>query len=95
MRDGKAVVLADMSGDPAVLSEARRGGFGPGAYLPMLTQDGPIGALVVARDGGAETFSDSEVAAVEVFASAAAVGIALGAAAMRWKSCISSANTSA
>ncbi len=80
MRDGKAVVLADMSGDPAVLSEARRGGFGPGAYLPMLTQDGPIGALVVARDGGAETFSDSEVAAVEVFASAAAVGIALGAA---------------
>jgi PAS domain S-box-containing protein len=80
MRAGRPVVLADMSVDPAVLIEARQGGFGPGAYLPMSAQDGPIGALVVARDCGEEGFSDSEVAAVEVFASAAAIGITLGAA---------------
>ena len=78
MLAGQPVVLVDMSAEAAVLLEARQGGFGPGAYLPMLTQDGPIGALVVARDTGAESFSDSEVAAVEVFASAAAVAIALG-----------------
>jgi signal transduction histidine kinase len=80
MRAGQPVVLPDMSVEPAVLSEARQRGFGPGAYLPMLAEDGPIGALVVARDAGAGRFTDSEVAAVEVFASAAAVGIALGSA---------------
>ncbi len=80
MRAGQPVVLLDMSAEPAVLSEARRDGFGPGVYLPMLTQNKPIGALVVARDAGAECFTHEEVAAVEVFASAAAVGIALGAA---------------
>ena len=69
-----------MTAEPAVLSQARQGGFGPGVYLPMLAQDGPMGALVVARDAGAAPFTDAEVAVVEVFASAAAVGIALGAA---------------
>ena len=44
----------------------------------MITQDGPIGALVVARDTDAEPFNAVETAAAEVFASAAAVGIALG-----------------
>ena len=80
MAGGRTVVVDDMRAEPSVLSEARNRGFGPGAYFPMLTQDGPIGALVVARDPHAEPFNSVESAAAEVFASAAAVGIALGGA---------------
>jgi len=46
----------------------------------MLTQDGAVGALVVAREAGSEPFVQAELDAVEVFASATAVGQALGAA---------------
>ena len=67
-----------MRAEPSVLSEARSRGFGPGAYFPMISHDGPIGALVVVRDADAEPFNSVESAAAEVFASAAAVGIALG-----------------
>jgi signal transduction histidine kinase len=80
MQAGQPVEIGDMSAEPAVLREARHAGFGPGVYLPMVTQNGPIGALVVARDAGADGFVQEEVDAVEVFARAAAVGIALGGA---------------
>ena len=80
MAGGRTVVVDDMRAEPSVLSEARSRGFGPGAYFPMISQDGPIGALVVVRDADAEPFNSVESAAAEVFASAAAVGIALGGA---------------
>jgi two-component system, NarL family, sensor histidine kinase DevS len=80
MESSRPLLIPDMSAEPQVIGPARRAGFGPGAYLAMLTQDGPIGALVVARDAGSAGFVQAEVDAVEVFASATAVGQALGAA---------------
>ena len=72
------VVVPDMHADPSVVLPAREAGLGPGVYFPMATQDGPIGALVVARAAAAPMFLPSEIAAAEVFAAAAAVGLALG-----------------
>ena len=80
MAGGRTVVVDHMKAEPSVWSEARSRGFGPGAYFPMISQDGPIGALVVVRDADAEPFNSVESAAAEVFASAAALGIALGGA---------------
>ena len=80
MGAGQPVLVADMHAEPAVIREAREAGFGPGVYFPMVTQEGPIGALVAARRSGATAFTDAEVAATEAFASAAAVGLALGTA---------------
>ncbi len=77
---GGPLVLGDMSSDPAVLPAARAAGLGPGAYLPMLAEDSAIGVLVVARLRGSAPFSEAEVASLEVFASAAAVVLALGSA---------------
>lgn len=80
MGAGRPVLVPDMHAEPAVLPEAREAGFGPGVYFPMVTQDGPIGALVAARGLTASDFTEAEVAATEAFASAAAVGLALGTA---------------
>jgi PAS domain S-box-containing protein len=80
MAAGESVLVPNMHAEPAVLHEARAAGFGPGVYFPMVTQEAPIGALVAARRSGAPAFTDAEAAATEAFASAAAVGLALGAA---------------
>ncbi len=80
MGAGQPVLVPDMHAEPAVIREAREAGFGPGVYFPMVTQEGPIGALVAARRSGATAFTDAEVAATEAFSSAAAVGLALGTA---------------
>ncbi len=78
MGSGHPVLVAEMQAEPSVLREAREAGLGPGVYFPMLTNHGPVGALVAARAAGADAFTASEVAATEAFASAAAVGLALG-----------------
>jgi PAS domain S-box-containing protein len=80
MTAGQTVVVDDLTSDPAVLPAARRVGLGPGIYFPMLAEDGPVGALVLARDPGRPTFSPGERGAAEVFASAAAIVLALGSA---------------
>ncbi|HET9733465.1 MAG TPA: PAS domain S-box protein [Acidimicrobiales bacterium] len=80
MEAGVPVTVADMSSEPSVLEEARPIGIGPGVYFPLSTQDGPMGALVVARPRDADPFSEAEIAAAGSFASAAAVGLELGAA---------------
>jgi PAS domain S-box-containing protein len=80
MGAGQPVLVPDMQAEPAVLQEAREAGFGPGVYFPMVTQDGPMGALVAARRLAAPAFTETELAATEAFASAAAVGLALGTA---------------
>jgi PAS domain S-box-containing protein len=80
MGAGQPVLVPDMHDEPAVVQEAREAGFGPGVYFPMVTADGPMGAVVAARRRAASAFTDAEVAATEAFASAAAVGLALGAA---------------
>ncbi len=80
MGAGQPVLVPDMQADQSVIPEARDVGFGPGVYFPMVTQEGRIGALVVARRTGVPPYTDAELAATEAFASAAAVGLALGAA---------------
>lgn len=55
-------------------------GLGPGVYLPMTAENAPIGALVLARLPDESGFSDDEVKTAEVFATAAAVVVALGGA---------------
>jgi PAS domain S-box-containing protein len=78
MRAGRTVSVGDMAADEAVLAEARSAGLGPGLYLPMLAEDGPVGSLVVARASGSPRFNSGQVTAAEVFASAAAIVLALG-----------------
>ncbi|HET9075713.1 MAG TPA: PAS domain S-box protein [Acidimicrobiales bacterium] len=80
MLRGETVVVADMAAEPDVLAEARAAGFAAGVYVPMLAEDGPVGSLVVARRRGQAPFDAGQVAATEVFASAAAIVLALGAA---------------
>jgi PAS domain S-box-containing protein len=80
MAGGQTLVIDDLSAEPAVLPAARRVGLGPGMYLPMLAEDGPVGALVLARGPAAPPFSPGETVAAEVFASAAAIVFALGSA---------------
>jgi PAS domain S-box-containing protein len=80
MDSGRPIMVADMHAHPHVLAEVRQAALGPGAYFPMTTQEGAIGALVVARRQPALAFERTEIQTAEVFASAAAVGLALGRA---------------
>jgi PAS domain S-box-containing protein len=77
---GTTVAVDDMSANIAVIEQARGANLGPGLYLPMLAEDGPVGALVIARQSGADAFSANEVSTAEFFASAAAIVLALGSA---------------
>lgn len=72
--------IEDMGADARVMPEARRLHFGPGMYVPMVAEEGSIGALVVAREQGASTFSDIESRATEAFAAATAVVLSLDTA---------------
>lgn len=80
MVESKPLVVEHMALHPHVLAASRSLGLGPGLYLPMSAQEGPIGTLVVARSVGQDAFSAVERAALEVFASAAAVVLSLGRA---------------
>jgi PAS domain S-box-containing protein len=74
------IAIEDMASDPNVIDQARHHEFGPGLYLPMLAESGPVGTLVIARERGDRNFGVAEVASAEAFASAAAVVLALGRA---------------
>ncbi|HET6964828.1 MAG TPA: PAS domain S-box protein [Acidimicrobiales bacterium] len=78
MSGSGTVTVDNLSTHPSVMSEAREAGFGAGLYIPMRAERGPVGALVVARDQEAEGFTSTEVELAEIFASAAAVVLALG-----------------
>jgi PAS domain S-box-containing protein len=80
MSEGQTLPVEDMTAEPAVLSEARATGLGPGLYLPMSSETGPLGALVLARSHSEPAFGPGEVSLAEVFASAAAIVLALGSA---------------
>ncbi|MBV9661947.1 MAG: PAS domain S-box protein [Acidimicrobiales bacterium] len=80
MRLGRTLAIPDMTAERDVLTEARAAGFGPGLYLTMQAEDGPVGSLVLARRRDAAQFVAEEVGAAEVFASAAAIVLALGTA---------------
>ena len=74
------VTVPDMAVEPEVMGEARVAGFGPGLYVPMSAEEGAIGSLVLARGRGQPDFAYPERAAAQVFASAAALVLTLGAA---------------
>jgi signal transduction histidine kinase len=78
MRRQEIVAVADMSSEIGVMEEARAAGFGPGLYVPMEAAEGAIGSLVLARVRGEEPFTAVEQTAAQVFASAAAIVLALG-----------------
>jgi hypothetical protein len=80
MNDGQTLLVEDMTAEPAVLREARAVGLGPGLYIPMSSGTGPLGALVLARSDSESAFRPGEVSLAEVFASAAAIVLALGSA---------------
>ena len=81
MGSGHPVLVADMHAEPSVLREAREAGLRSRRVLPHGHQSGAdrsAGRSPRCRGDGA--FTDAEVAATEAFASAAAVGLALGTA---------------
>jgi PAS domain S-box-containing protein len=80
MSEGQTLLVEDMTADPAVLAEARSAGLGPGLYIPMRSETGPLGALVLARSHSEPAFGPGDVSLAEVFASAAAIVLALGSA---------------
>jgi PAS domain S-box-containing protein len=80
MAEGAPVDVPDMALEPMVLAEARRLLLGPGLYLPLVAEEGPIGALVVARRAGDPPFNAAETGRLEVFSSAAAIVLSLGRA---------------
>ena len=80
MRNHEIVSVSDMAADPDVLTEARDAGFGAGLYLPMQAEYGPVGSLVLARRRGERAFDPGETQSASVFASAAAIVLALGSA---------------
>jgi signal transduction histidine kinase len=80
MMRSETVEVADMAADPGVLPEARSAGFGPGLFLPMQAEEGPVGCLALARGQGDHAFDQDERAAAEAFASAAAIVLALASA---------------
>jgi two-component system, NarL family, sensor histidine kinase DevS len=80
MNEGRTILVEDMTAEPAVLREARAADLGPGLYIPMLSERDPLGALVLARSHSEAPFGAGEVSVAEVFASAAAIVLALGSA---------------
>jgi PAS domain S-box-containing protein len=80
MDEDRTLLVEDMTAEPAVLSEARSADLGPGLYIPMSSETGPLGALVLARSHTEPAFGQGEVSVAEVFASAAAIVLALGSA---------------
>lgn len=80
MSGAATLAIDDLSAHPAVIEPARKANLGAGLYIPMIAEQGPIGALVVARRHGQPPFSQPEVDIAEIYASAAAVVLALGTA---------------
>ena len=78
--DVEAIMIEDMSSEPNVVAEARFLELGPGMYLPMVSQQGPYGTLVVARRKGGRPFARSDAQVLGVFASAASLVLSLGGA---------------
>lgn len=67
------VLVQDMSSDSSVHPRVRAGGFGCGAYLPMLNRGSAVGCVIVARTAGRGCFETGHVAAAETFAASLAV----------------------
>ncbi|MGW2228406.1 GAF domain-containing protein [Streptomyces formicae] len=75
---GELVVTTDVAGDPRVtFAPERWKGLGPAVAVPMGTDDGVRGVLVLARRAGRPVFSEAEVAPLPGFAGQAALALEL------------------
>ncbi|HEX6395510.1 MAG TPA: PAS domain S-box protein [Acidimicrobiales bacterium] len=77
---GASILIEDMSSDPDVLPEARVLELGSGMYVPMISEEGAYGILVVARRRGSRPFSRADAQILGVYASAASIMLTLGEA---------------
>lgn len=78
MDSGEPLMVDNLTEDAFVLAPARQLDFGPGMFLPMTAEQGAIGTLVIARLAGQPVFSESDVDVARLFASSAAVVLAVG-----------------
>lgn len=78
--DAAPIMIEDMSSEPNVVPEARVLDLGPGLYLPMVSEQGPYGTLVVARRRGGRPFTRGDAQILGVFASAASLVLSLAEA---------------
>ena len=76
--EGTPILIEDMSEDPNVHPEARDLDFASGIYVPMISEEGPYGTLVVARKRGSRPFKRADAQILGVFASAASIVLTLG-----------------
>lgn len=78
LRSGQVEVISDLASSPNVPAFSAELGFGPAVYVPLGTEDEPVGVLVAARRVGDAAFAQREINVVRVFSAAAAVALALG-----------------
>lgn len=74
------LVVEDLARHPDVMQEAREVGLGPGVYLPMSAEEGPVGTLVIARNATRPNFDQGDIRLAEIYSSAIGVVLALGSA---------------
>ncbi|MEU9185359.1 GAF domain-containing protein [Streptomyces sp. NPDC048484] len=76
---GEAVFVEDAASDPRMLADLARG-HGPTMLLPLQSGGRVLGALVMARAGGARPFTDVERTLATQFASQAALALMMAEA---------------
>jgi PAS domain S-box-containing protein len=74
------VLVDDLSSEPHAPDEMLVLDLGPALFVPLGGDERGLGVLVVGRRRGSEDFTPSNVALIQVFASAAEVALALGEA---------------
>jgi signal transduction histidine kinase len=79
MAAGEPITTAAIREDPRVtVGPPRWEGLGPVVAVPMVTDDGPRGALLLAREQQAPPFSEAETIPLLAFAGQAALAMELG-----------------
>lgn len=77
---GSAVFVADLAREEGATGAARRLGLGPTLIVPLRSATRSFGSLVVAAEEGAQPFDEAILGAVQLYADAVAVALALGEA---------------
>jgi signal transduction histidine kinase len=74
LRTGERIVLTDAAADHRVSQpQVSVGAIGPAIWIPLTANGEPVGALSLARLGGAPPFSEAELELVQLFAAHASV----------------------
>jgi signal transduction histidine kinase len=76
LRTGKTVVVADGAADDRVYRPVVEvGRLGPALFVPLRSEEGAFGVLMVGRHGGQPGFADADIKLLETFAAQAAVAL--------------------